>query len=412
MSAFLDEQTQHDRGVMTKTVAVIGAGCIGLSIARSLSKLSPTHSPLNIILIEAASTIASKTSSRNSSVIHAGIYYPPNSLKAELCVTGKQQLFEYCASSQINLRRCGKVIIDPSPNSQISNKLEGLLSAGRRNNVADLSLHTEQSLHKNLGEKNIHSPGGALFSPNTAVFDSNEFTQCLYGEVCNHGNGSVDVVFHTKAKKVVKGFGGGLVLTCVSENDGDIFDLEVDHVVNAAGLWASYFEAPERDTPTPRTWFARGNYLKLRSGIAPPFSKLVYPLPDPKGGLGIHSGCDVNDLKAVRFGPDVNWINPDVDADFIEYGGGDEEYLRDVERKFETAIARFWDGVGEGNLEFDYCGIRPKLHHPDSGEGSVDFVIEGEKQHGVKGLVNLFGIESPGLTSSLAIGDKVARLLM
>lgn len=361
---------------------IAGAGVIGLAVARELSRRG-----METIVVEAADAIGTETSSRNSEVIHAGIYYPEGSLKAELCVKGRDMLYAYAAERGVPHKRCGKLIVATLP-EQVPT-LKGIINKARANGVDDLVLldATEaQAMEPSLA---CHA---AVLSPSTGIVDSHALMLSLLGESEEHG------AFLSLNTEIVSGRieAGRFVLQTLDSSSGAGFEIAARHVVNAAGLGANRLAASLAGLSpkfVPALLYARGNYFSV-SG-KPAFSRLIYPVPEP-GGLGVHLTLDLN--GGMRFGPDVEWIET-------------KDYAVDPRRAdhFYGEIRKYWPSLADDSLGATYCGIRPKLVGP--GEPAADFVIQGPEVHGVSGLVNLFGIESPGLTSSLAIAELVARKL-
>ncbi len=358
---------------------VIGAGVVGLAVARQLALAGR-----EVIVLEAADMIGTETSSRNSEVIHAGIYYPKGSLKATSCVAGKQKLYPYCLEHGVPHRRCGKLIVATTEAQKAT--LEQIRAKAAANGVIDLEW-LEPAAVREL-EPEVFCTA-ALLSPSTGIIDSHALMLAYQGEAEDHGS---MLAFRARVErgKVAE---DGIEL----EVGGDApMSLKARIVVNSAGLHApdlaARFEGLRRDL-LPTAYYCKGNYFTLAG--ARPFSHLVYPVPE-HAGLGVHVTLDLG--GQVRFGPDVEWvhgINYDVDP-----------RRADV---FYAAIRTYWPGLKDGTLEPGYAGMRPKL----APKGSVadDFVIQGPREHGVPGLVNLFGIESPGLTSSLALAEDVERAL-
>ncbi|MBB5400318.1 NAD(P)/FAD-dependent oxidoreductase [Paraburkholderia youngii] len=357
---------------------VIGAGVIGLATARALAARGR-----EVIVLEAADAIGVGTSSRNSEVIHAGIYYPRGSLKATLCVRGREMLYDYCAERNVPHSRCGKLLVATSRN-QIP-QLESIMAKGRDNGVLDLMRITgdqAQALEPAL------ECVEAVFSPQTGIVDSHQYMLALQGDA--ERDGAV-YAFHAPVDAIEAHNGrftiavGGAAPTTIS----------AACVINSAGLHANALARKIRGLDprhVPPLYFARGNYFSI-SGRAP-FSRLIYPMPN-EAGLGVHLTLDLG--GQARFGPDVEWvdaINYDVDPRRAE--------------SFYAAIRAYWPALPDNALQPAYAGIRPKLSGP--GEPAADFVIQGPAAHGVRGLVNLFGIESPGLTASLPIAQRVCEL--
>jgi L-2-hydroxyglutarate oxidase LhgO len=358
---------------------VIGAGVVGLAIARGLARRG--HETL---VLEAADAIGTVTSARNSEVIHAGIYYPQGSLKARLCVAGRQMLYAFCDAHGVEARRCGKLIV-ATGDVQVP-KLCAIRAAGAANGVADLELIGARDA---LALEPDLRCVAALWSPSTGIIDSHGFMLALQGELEGAGG---TVVLDTPVHSGECAAGG---IRLVAGPDAG-YEIEAARVVNCAGLSAQSVSRALRGLEAatiPPLHYAKGNYYGL-TGRAP-FRHLIYPVPED-GGLGVHLTLDLG--GRARFGPDVEWI-------------GSLDYEVDPARseRFYAAIRSYWPQLPDGALKPDYAGIRPKLSGP--GTAAQDFVIQGPQVHGVAGLVNLYGIESPGLTASLAIGDYVAGLI-
>jgi len=357
---------------------VVGAGVVGLAVARALALAGR-----EVMVLEAESTIGSGTSSRNSEVIHAGIYYPQGSLKARLCVEGKHALYRYAEARQLPHRRCGKLIVATVP-AQVG-QLESIAAKARANGVDDLVLLT--AAQARAMEPELHCLA-ALHSPSTGIIDSHALMLSLQGELEAAGG---MVALHSPIDGA-RCNAQGIELKAA---DGTL--LRCDGVVNAAGLsaprLASRFEGLS-PAHVPQAHFAKGNYFTL-AGRAP-FSRLVYPVPEP-GGLGVHLTLDLG--GQAKFGPDVQWVDRADDL-VVDPARGEGFYAE---------VRKYWPRLADGALQPGYAGIRPKVSGPQA--PAADFLIQGPRDHGVPGLVNLFGIESPGLTSSLAIGDIVTKLL-
>ena len=358
---------------------VIGAGVVGLAVARAM-QLSGHET----IVLEAERAIGTGTSSRNSEVIHAGIYYAKGSLKARYCVEGREMLYEFCRSHGVAHRNCGKFIVATAPD-QVST-LEKILAAARVNGVDDLHFVTASEVKQK--EPEIFCLA-ALDSPSTGIVDSHGFMLALQGDFEAAG-GMVAL-----ASPVISGEcrNPGAVLEV---GGADPMGLEAERVINCAGLNAPLIARKFSGLPAsavPANHYSKGNYYSL-SGRAP-FSKLVYPVPVP-GGLGVHLTLDL--AGQARFGPDVEAI------DHIDYAV--DPARADA---FYAEIRKYWPGLPDGALLPAYCGIRPKIGTAQAPLG--DFIIQGPRDHGIPGLVNLFGIESPGLTSALAIAQAVQALV-
>lgn len=356
---------------------IVGAGVVGLAIARILAR-----SGREVIVVEAEDTIGTGTSSRNSEVIHAGIYYPTGLVKTRLCVDGKALLYAFCNEFHVPYRRCGKMLVAVSDAEIV--KLEAIKAQADANGVRDLIwLSRDEALALEPSLACVK----ALLSPSTGIIDSHALMLALQGDAGVHG---AMFVFGTPVLS-----GRVMDNRLVLETGGrDPLTIAARTVVNATGLGAQALARRISGMPAeliPPLHLAKGNYFALSTRA--PFSRLIYPMPTP-GGLGVHLTLDL--AGRVRFGPDVEWI------DRIDYGVDP-----DRAREFYVSIRRYWPNLPDNALVPDYCGIRPKIEKP--GGSNTDFVIQDAKTHGVPGLINLFGIESPGLTSSLAIAEFVAR---
>ena len=359
--------------------AVIGAGVVGLAIARRLALAGR-----EVIVLEAESSIGNHTSSRNSEVIHAGIYYPTGSLRARLCVAGKQALYRYCPERGIAHRRITKVIVATTEDEVPT--LHAYKAQAERNGVLDLEWLDRAQLAEM--EPNVSAVAG-LLSPSTGIIDSHGLMLAYQGDAEAHG---ASVVFRSP---VVGGEvrDDGIVLEV---GGADPMTLKASIVVNAAGLTAPSVARSIRGVPQetiPPQYYCKGHYYVLTGKS--PFRRLIYPV-----GSGLWHGVHVTlDLGGqVKFGPDLHW------QDAIDYS-----FDTSRESAFYAAIRHYYPGLPDGALQPGYTGIRPKI--TAQGEPAADFMIVGPASHGLPGLVNLFGIESPGLTSSMAIGDYVAELL-
>jgi len=352
---------------------VIGAGVVGLAVARALAMAGR-----EVVILEAEDAIGTHTSSRNSEVIHAGIYYPKGSLKARACVAGKELLYEYCVSHGVPHRRSGKLIV-ASSNAQLD-ELKAIQQKAHANGVTDVVWMTRAQVE--ALEPEVRCVAG-LYSPSTGIIDSHALMLAYQGDAEAHG---AMLALQSPLQK------------CEVVSDGFVIQesIHAKVLVNSAGLKAPSVARLIRnfDQKTiPRELYAKGNYYTL-SGKSP-FSRLVYPVPEP-GGLGVHVTLDM--AGQARFGPDVEWVET------IGY----EVDPRRSER-FYAAIRRYWPGLPDGALAPGYAGIRPKTS--GQGEPASDFEVQGPKVHGVPGLVHLFGIESPGLTASLALAAMVLEEL-
>ena len=363
---------------------VLGAGVVGLAVARALAL-----DGREVMVLEAAASIGTGTSSRNSEVIHAGIYYAKGSLKASLCVRGRQMLYDYCTARGIGHSRCGKLLVATSE-AQVG-QLQGIIDKAAANGVHDLVLLTrEQAMSMEPQLECV----AAVHSPSTGIVDSHALMLALQGDLENAGG---VVVFNTPLAHA-DCTGPAIDLTA-----GDGTQLRASTVVNAAGLHApalarQFAGLDPRFVPT--SYYAKGNYFTL-SGKSP-FSRLIYPVPEA-AGLGVHLTVDLG--GQAKFGPDVQWVDSPDDL-LVDPARGEAFYAE---------VRKYWPALPDGALQAGYAGIRPKISGPT--EPAADFVIQGTRSgaghegHGIEGLVNLFGIESPGLTSSLAIAAYVSDML-
>ncbi len=358
---------------------VVGAGVIGLACARALVRRG-----IETVILETNAAIGLETSSRNSEVIHAGIYYPAGSLKARLCVEGNRRLYEFCAAHHVAHRRCGKLIVATEAGQEEA--LAALWRRAEANGVFDLQPLGAAQLQAQEPQLRAAS---ALLSPSTGIVDSHGLMLALLGDAV--AQGAALAVKSPLLRAEVRD--GRFVLDV---GGAEPMRLETRYLVNAAGLQAAQVAAAIDGLPpchVPRLHLARGNYFSL-AGKAP-FSRLVYPLPEP-GGLGVHLTLDLG--GQARFGPDVEWVET-------------IDYTVDARRAdaFYGAVRRYWPALPDGALSPAYAGIRPKLGAADA--AAADFLIQASDVHGLPGLVNLFGIESPGLTACLAIADAVCAAL-
>ncbi len=378
-----EHRATHEPGARATEHAdcvVIGAGVVGLACARALARAGR-----EVLIVEAEAAFGTGTSSRNSEVIHAGIYYPPGSLRARLCVRGKGLLYAFCADAQVAHRRCGKLIVAAAADEWPA--LQRLREQAQANGVDDL---IELSAPQARALEPALRCDGALLSPSTGIVDSHGLMLALLGDAQRHGallatrapvqRGRID------ASGIELDIGGAQPLR-----------LRARTVVNSAGLHApALARALEGLDPAkvPRDHLAKGCYFTLARRA--PFSRLVYPAPGGAGHLGVHLTLDL--AGQARFGPSFAWV------DRIDYGVD----AADADA-FYAEVRRYWPGLPDGALQPGYAGLRPKIHGP--GEPVADFRIDGPEVHGVPGLVNLFGIESPGLTACLAIAELVAERL-
>ncbi len=361
---------------------VIGGGVVGLAIARKLARKSSS-----LLVVDAEDHYGQGISSRNSEVIHAGIYYPANSLKADLCVRGKRLLVDYCQSRGLGYRLCGKIIVATSSDEELS--LESIRMRAIENGVDDLQRWSGAQVAK--AEPAV-SATAALYSPGTGILNAHELMTSYVADIETDGGqfvGGVRVLSVESDK-------GRFLLRCITGGEEYIFSCRV--LVNSAGLGAQRIaESIHQIDPAdiPRLHLCKGSYFTLAAGN--PFQRLVYPVPDKSGaGLGVHATIDLG--GQVKFGPDVEYVES------LDYKVSEER-----RSLYYQAIGRYFPALKESELVPGYAGIRPKLQGP--GEQPADFVIQWEKDHGVEGLIQLFGIESPGLTASLAIAEWVSDRL-
>lgn len=365
---------------------VIGAGVVGLACARALAEAGR-----EVIILEALDSFGSVTSARNSEVIHSGIYYEPGSLKAKLCVEGSRLLYAFCEDRGISHRRCGKLVVAAS--SQEVSHLEKISDRARANGVLDVRLLSGADVK--VREPALRAVA-ALECPSTGVLDSHSLMLSLLGDAQANG---AQLVCRSPVESGTVVRDGAVELRVGGRQP---FTVIAALVINAAGLAAPQVAARIRGVSpehVPRPSFCKGSYFTLGGKV--PFTRLIYPVPEP-GGLGVHLTLDLG--GSARFGPDTEWLETD-DVHVLDYGV-------DPRRadKFYASIRKYWPDLRDGSLEPGYSGIRPKLRSAD-GTLLSDFVINGPADHGVSGLINLFGIESPGLTSSLAIARHVTALL-
>jgi L-2-hydroxyglutarate oxidase LhgO len=362
---------------------VIGAGVVGLAVARALAATGR-----ETLVIEACDGAGQGASSRNSEVIHAGVYYAPGSLKARLCVAGRGALYGYCASRGVAHRRCGKLLVAAHERQR-----EQLLSIQTRARANGVKLALLDRAALNALEPEAEGVA-ALYSPDTGIVDSHALMLALRGDAEAQG-----ATFAFRAPAL----GGrvrddGVEVSC----GGDApLTLLARRVVIAAGLSARRVArsiSGLAQASVPRAWFAKGSYFALARRS--PFTRLVYPVPEP-GGLGVHLTLDLG--GRARFGPDVEWLDVEDERAI--------DYRVDPSRAgvFYDAIRRYWPGLRDGDLMPDYAGVRAKIVGP--GVADADFQLHGSAEHGAKGVLALYGVESPGLTSSLALADEIVRRL-
>lgn len=364
---------------MDYEVTIIGSGVVGLAIARQLSKKG-----FNVLVIEKNARSGEEISSRNSGVIHAGMYYASGSLKANLCVLGNKYLYEYIALKNISHKKLGKLIVASSEKEV--NRLENIYNQGIFNGV-DISLISRDEA-KNI-EPDIDCVK-AIYSPNTGIIDVPEYLTSLEGDIQHHGGYiSLNTEF-ISAERIKDSF----IIKMESNNKS--FEIKSKFLIQSSGLYSENILKnikPLHKKYIEKIFFGKGHYYKY-SGKNP-FNHLIYPIPGP-GGLGIHVGMDMG--GQLRFGPDIEWVNK------IDYS-----FDNNLKNKFISSIRSYWPSLDERKLYPDYTGIRPKLFSEN--QKARDFEIKSQSSHGLEGFISLEGIESPGLTSSLAIGEYVSNIL-
>lgn len=363
---------------------VIGAGVVGLAIAAELAEAGQA-----VLVVERHGTFGTETSSRNSEVIHAGIYYPPGSWRAKLCVEGRKRLYAFAEKYNVPVHRCGKLLV-ATAESEIA-QLETIEAKAAANGVSDLRRLTLDEVRSLEPEVRCVA---ATLSPSTGIIDGHAYMAALEARLLHAGG---EIAYHSEVVGINAEPDGGFRLKISSA--GDVSELSATRLVNAAGLGASrvgrMLQYRNTSYAAPGLFPAKGHYFSL-SGKAP-FKHLIYPMPSPDA-LGVHVTLDMS--GAARFGPDVHW------QDDLDYAFVDADARRTT---FAKEIKRYWPTLPEEALMPAYTGIRPKIY--SQGASPADFEIHGSRQHGVAGFVGLYGIESPGLTSSLAIASYVARLL-
>jgi L-2-hydroxyglutarate oxidase LhgO len=370
---------------MDVDVVIIGAGAVGLAVAASFAR-----SGRDVLVLEAADGIGAGASSRNSEVIHAGMYYPTGSLRHRMCVEGRRMLYAYLAARGVPHHKLGKLIVAASPDEVET--IEAIHATGCRNNVERLELISGAKAV--AWEANL-SCAAALWSPETGIVDAHAYMLALQGEIEDQGGA---LAFETPVRAIEPLSPGGFRVSTGGREPAIIL---CQRLVNCAGLYAQEVAgaiAGYRGDLIPPLVLAKGNYFGCTG--RPAFTRLIYPAP-VEGGLGVHVTLDL--AGRMRFGPDVEWLET-RDPRSIDY-------TVDPQRSgaFYAAIRRYWPGLPDGAITPDYSGCRPKLS--GRGEPAADFRIDGPEVHGLFGLVNLFGVESPGLTSSMAIAEEVRRRL-
>ncbi len=375
-------------------VVVIGAGAVGLAVARELAQAGR-----EVWVLEASSAIGQGVSSRSSEVMHAGLYYPSGSLKAQFCVRGRALLQLFCVAHGIAHRQVGKLVVATSPSQH--GALEALGAQARANGVDDLQTWTAEQAQRAEPALRVTA---ALWSPSTGIFDSHAYMQALWAQAQAAG---ATLVLRAPVRSVEAGLGNGRLEVCVGGAEPAVVCTQA--VINAGGLSAPWIAA--RTMPLlpglPHARCCKGHYFTVPGRSA--FSRLIYPMPN-EAGLGVHLTLDLS--GGMRFGPDTEWIDPPAPGTEGDPVWDVSPWYAVDERRaaaFATEIRRYWPGLPEGALQPAYAGIRPKISGP--GEAAADFRVEGPAQHGVDGLIHLLGIESPGLTASLAIAEHVRGLL-
>jgi L-2-hydroxyglutarate oxidase LhgO len=370
-------------------VVVVGAGVVGLAIARELA----LHGK-SVLVLEKEPSFGMSTSSRNSEVIHAGIYYSKDSLKANLCVRGNRLLYSYAKERGVPFNNYGKLIVACTPSEQVS--LEQIWHRAQDNGVSGLERMTQSRIHQVEPELNALE---GIYSPTTGIIDSHSYMMSLLGDFENAGG----VISYRTTFEYAQLLNQSArwVIALKSGEDSEVFEISCDHLINCAGLGA--VEVAKKidgllPLHIPEAYFVKGNYFSL-SGKTP-FRHLIYPVPE-QAGLGVHLTLDLN--GRAKFGPDVEHIDSSDELTI--------DYAVDPSRvgHFEKQIRQYWPGLPSNSLTPDYSGVRPKIKI--NGTVEADFRIDTAEQHGVPGLINLFGIESPGLTASLAIAQEVQKHL-
>ena len=384
MNAFNTNATPCDADAI-----VIGAGAVGLAVARALAL-----GGRSVMVLEQHAQIGSETSARNSEVIHAGLYYPTGSLKAQLCVRGNALMYAYCAARGVAHRAVGKLIVAASVAEVPA--LQALMQKAQANNVPQMQFLSADEARALEPQLQCHA---ALLSASTGIVSSHDFMLALQGDLEAAGGA---VVCHARVLGGALGgeLGGGITRLDISTPDGPV-QLRTPLLVNCAGLHATQLASKLQGFPKaaiPKPYYAKGSYFTLAAPS--PFQRLIYPLPSG-GGLGVHLTLDLG--GQARFGPDAQWLAL-TDPSGIDYA---VDSARSAD--FYASIRRYWPALPDGALQPAYSGVRPKIAAEN--DPAADFMIAGHAQHGMRGVVHLFGIESPGLTASLAIGEYVAGLV-
>lgn len=363
---------------------VLGAGVVGLAIAREMALQG-----YETIVLEREASFGTISSSRNSEVIHAGIYYPKDSLKAKFCVEGNQLLYEYCRDHQVATQRYGKLIV-ASDQKQID-ALQGIFYKAEQNGAADIGMMTAKEAQALEPDLRVEA---AIYSRSTGIVDSHAYMLSLLGGFEDAG-GMVAYLSPLIRAKVIS---GGFELEV---GGADPMRIQTQYLINCAGMSAPALARKIEgldDSHIPKAFFAKGNYFSLAGKS--PFKHLIYPVPEA-GGLGVHLTLDL--AGQAKFGPDVEWLEIDSE-DQINYAVDPKRGER-----FYEAIRQYWPALKDGSLQADYSGVRAKIVSKDQAPG--DFRIDGQEEHGIEGLLNLFGFESPALTSSLAIAKHLRKMM-
>ena len=374
-------------GMECVDAVVVGAGVVGLAVARALAQ-----SGREVLVLEREARIGSGISARNSEVIHAGLYYPVGSLKAQFCARGRDLLYAYCLERGVEHRRVGKLVVATDA-SQVT-ALQALAARAQALGVPGLQILDRDAARALEPALRCEA---AMLSPTTGIIDAHGLMLALQGDLEHRGG----LVVLRSTVESLRRDGGAWVLA-VQDDAGQGSVLGARAVINAAGLFAAGLAARTEGLQPrhrPRMRFAKGHYFAL-SGRSP-FSRLIYPMPQD-GGLGVHLTLDL--AGQARFGPDVQWLAPDCDPGMLDY-----RVDGDRAAAFAKAVRAYWPELADDALQPAYSGVRPKLSGP--GEPAADFRVDGPAQHGLPGLVNLFGIESPGLTACLAIAEGVLKRL-
>jgi len=359
---------------------IVGAGVVGLAVAARLSYFLN-----NVLLIDKNNSFGEETSSRNSEVIHAGIYYPQGSLKAKLCVAGKNKIYQYCEQRHIPVNKMGKLLVAHGNREEAF--LDKTLTLAKQNGVDDLTWLNQHQLQ--LIEPEL-SATSALLSPSTGIIDVHSYMQSLLAEFEQNQGLFVGQTEFITAEQSATGFVVNL------QSQGQISQLSCQYLINSGGLYSQNIASNIIGMPTsliPQVHWCRGHYFSYQGKS--PFSQLIYPIPKDNG-LGIHASIDIG--GQLKFGPDTQYI------DQLSY-----QFPKDLKQKFADAIKPYFPKLEIDKLQPAYAGIRPKLQGDK--DGFKDFVIQDESQHGLSGLINLFGVDSPGLTSSLAIAEQLTKQL-